>query len=485
MIESGVTLFGQYNIIKPIGKGGSSTVYLAKNIKVGNLVAIKVVGKAGKAFDLLAEKDILKELRHPSIPLIMDIEEDETYIYLVEEYVEGIALRRLKLQLSEKEIIHIMVQLCDVLSYLHTSFQVPIIYRDLKPSNIIRMKNGHVKLIDFGIAKRYEINHVEDTHAYGTRGYAAPEQFGQAKTDTRTDIFALGVCMYDMLTGKNLSMPPYKLKPIREVDSTISSQFEHILKKCMESLPSKRYQTAGYLQEALKAVGGEEKHQQDYETFKAKGQQVMSCMGISPRIGTTHVTIMLATYLQQQGKKVAIIEWQQTETFSKIAMMHEDIKENRHTFELNQVDYYFYHNKNNYRNILKKTYDVILLDCGYEEELSKSIISGNQEILLICGSKDWEMDDFENYYYGNPDSRFHYCFNFTDTMVFEELSENMDGFKRYLLPYNPNPYKLVEASKQIFAQILGESRDGGLGYKEGENGKKTFVRKIFKRLKRR
>lgn len=481
-IESGVCLFQRYNIIKPIGKGGSSIVYLAKNIKVGNLVAIKVVSKKEQKFDLLTEKDILKELRHPAIPVIMDVEEDEEYLYLIEEYIEGIALSRLKLQLEEKEIIQIMLQLCDVLTYLHTSFQVPIIYRDLKPSNIIRMDNGHIKLIDFGIAKKYQANNVDDTSAYGTRGYAAPEQFGQDKADVRTDIFALGVCMYDMLTGKNLSTPPYKLKPIREIDPTISNKLEEVLNKCIINMPSGRYQSTKYLEEALREIGREDRRRQDYETFMAQGHKVITCIGMNRRIGTTHVTIMMANYFQKQGKKVAIIEGQSSETFSKVVMMHEDIKENRHMFELENVDYYFHHNKNNYINIMKKSYDLILIDYGYEMYLDKPFNTVGKEVIVICGSKDWELDEFENYYYNNPDKTFHYCFNFTDEEVFEEISESMEGFKKYLLPYNPNPYKIKKESIKMFEEIFGGETNPKRIVKRGIYEKNGIIKKITKKF---
>lgn len=237
----------KYKIIKILGKGGMGTVYLAENTKLGTLWAIKEINKkAGDNLDLLAEPNILKKLNHFALPRIFDIVEDENSIYIIEDYVEGNSLdKQIKKEgcFSEERVINWAKQICDALNYLHTLKPNPIIYRDMKPSNIMVDEEDNVKIIDFGIAREYKEESESDTTYIGTRGYAAPEQYGKSQTDVRTDIFALGVTFYHLLSGKSPNEPPYEFLPIRELNENLSSGIEYIIQKCTQSDPNKRYQS--------------------------------------------------------------------------------------------------------------------------------------------------------------------------------------------------------------------------------------------------
>ena len=242
------TLFnGKYKTLDLIGKGGMSKVYLAESTTLGTKWAIKAVDKKlNVQFDLLAEPNILKKLNHPALPRIIDIEEDETSIYIIEDYIDGKSLdKRLKTEkrFDEETVINWSKQLCDVLIYLHNQKPNPIIYRDMKPANIIVTKENRVKLIDFGIAREFKIENDSDTTYMGTRGYAAPEQYGSSQTDQRTDIYSLGVTMYHLITGKSPNEPPYEFKKIREIDPNFSEGMEYIINKCIQNDPTKRYQS--------------------------------------------------------------------------------------------------------------------------------------------------------------------------------------------------------------------------------------------------
>jgi serine/threonine-protein kinase len=457
IFEKGTVLFERYEIIKQLGIGGTSIVYLARNNKVGNMVAIKVIDKDNKDFNLLTEKDILIELRHTSIPIIMDIEEDERFLYLVEEYIEGVGLGTYKGTLSEPQVIHIMSQLCDVLVYLHTTFDKPILYLDLKPSNVIQMSSGHIKLIDFGIAKKYKKNSTVDTVNYGTRGYAAPEQYGLARTDVRTDIYSLGVSMYYLITGKNLSTPPYKLKPLREENCEVTKTFEKIIMKCVETVPSKRYQYVDHILKDLESMDEVSESSKDYDTFLKQGGKVITCMGIKRGIGTTHVSILLGMYYQSMGKKVGLIEWQNRESFYKISRMDPEIIEERHFFTFMGIDYYTYYKHKPYQQLMTRHYDVIIVDGGDYEAISlKGHYQQSHGVMMICGTKDWEIDLFEEYYFNRPSLEFHYIFNLADDESYRTIARSMEGFKSYQMPYNPNPYKLEEATKVCFQKLLND-----------------------------
>ena len=240
-----------YEIKSVIGRGGMSTVYLAEHKRLHTRWAVKEVRKQqGVRFDFLAESNILKRLKHPMLPTIVDIFEDAENIYIVEEFVEGITLDDLLKQqkkVDEPLALQWLRDLCGVLRYLHAQRPNPIIYRDMKPSNIMLQPDGSLKLIDFGIAREYKQTSSADTTYIGTKGYAAPEQFGRAQTDARTDIYSLGVTLYHLVTGKSPYEPPYQFVPARELDGTLSHGIEYILNKCVQSEPEARYQNVDEL----------------------------------------------------------------------------------------------------------------------------------------------------------------------------------------------------------------------------------------------
>jgi serine/threonine-protein kinase len=205
------------------------------------------------------EANILKKVDHPVLPRIVDIIQKEQKVYVVMDYVEG---RPLSMILNEQgaqpqeQVIQWAKDLASALDYLH-SMNPPIIYRDMKPSNIMLKPDGKVKLIDFGTAKEYKVENNADTTALGTRGYAAPEQFGDAQgrgiynTDARTDIYCLGATLYHIVTGMNPCEPPYEIKPIRQWNPALSSGLEKILIKCTQPNPNDRYQSCSELLYAL------------------------------------------------------------------------------------------------------------------------------------------------------------------------------------------------------------------------------------------
>lgn len=240
-----------YEIKSLIGKGGMSTVYLAEHKRLHTRWAVKEVRKVqGTRFDFLAESNILKKLQHPMLPRIVDIFEDNVCIYIVEDYVEGITLDDLlkrEKQVDEATGLQWYRDLCKVLDFLHNQKPNPIIYRDMKPSNIMLQPDGTLKLIDFGIAREYKAGSSADTTYIGTKGYAAPEQFGRAQTDARTDIYSLGVTMYHLITGKSPYEPPYQFVPVRQLDPRLSHGIEYILNKCTQPEPSDRYQSIAEL----------------------------------------------------------------------------------------------------------------------------------------------------------------------------------------------------------------------------------------------
>src|SRR5699024_1422102 len=167
--------------------------------------AVKVSNVSNKlSRKLRDETKLLSELDHQNLPRIVDFFTSDQYFYLVMEYVDGVVLSDYFIAESQSlpttKILDIAIQLCTVIHYLHKQ-EDPIIYRDLKPANIMIQHDGTIKLIDFGIARKFRQNQLSDTVRIGTVGFAAPEQFEKQQTDQRTDIFSLGAVMYYLFTG--------------------------------------------------------------------------------------------------------------------------------------------------------------------------------------------------------------------------------------------------------------------------------------------
>lgn len=270
MAERGTIIDGKYEILKKIGQGGMSKVYLAMDQRLNKQWAVKEIQRhardrnnAIKIQSLITEANLMKQLDHPTLPRIVDIIESKDVIYVIMDYIEGEPLSRILREEGaqpQKQVIQWAKQLCEVLNYLHTR-KPPIVYRDMKPSNVMLKPDGTVKLIDFGIAREYKETSIEDTTSLGTRGYAAPEQFGgQGQTDARTDIYCLGATLYHLVTGKNPSEPPYEMRPIRDWKPSLSGGLENIILKCTQPNPEDRYQSCAELMYDLnhyEAVDGE------------------------------------------------------------------------------------------------------------------------------------------------------------------------------------------------------------------------------------
>jgi serine/threonine-protein kinase len=261
MLKVGEVLDGKYTILSKIGSGGMSTVYLAINKKANKPWAVKEVRRdAVQNYNivrqsLVVETDLLKKLKHKNLPSIVDVIDREEDFLIVMDYIEGITLEEVINESgpqNQEDVVAWAIQLCDVLSYLH-SREPTIVYRDMKPSNIMLRYDKSVVLIDFGTAREYKETSEGDTRCLGTQGYAAPEQFGGlGQTDARTDIYCLGATMYHLITGHNPTEPPYEMYPITQWNESLSTGLESIILKCTQKNPDDRFQSAQELMEALK-----------------------------------------------------------------------------------------------------------------------------------------------------------------------------------------------------------------------------------------
>lgn len=255
---------GEYKILGVIGRGGMGAVYRAQRLADGTIWALKEMrpppdAPASEIEEnrrlFMQEAELLSSLSHPNLPVVADFFADQGKPVLVMEFVPGQTLEdrihEANAPLLEQQVVGYGIQIARVLHYLHTR-EPKIIYRDLKPSNIMLTPDGVLKLIDFGVARTYKRNKSKDTVAMGSAGYAPPEQYGKEQTDERSDVYALGATLLHLLTN----MPPIPLQTpargsIRKMNPSVDPQTEQVIIRAMALDPSARYHDAAEFEQAL------------------------------------------------------------------------------------------------------------------------------------------------------------------------------------------------------------------------------------------
>jgi len=221
-------------------------ILAVKELRTGTLP----LTKAAESLTLFqTEARILARLTHPNLPKVYDYFSLRGMHYIVMEYVNGRTLDQLLAArhgkpMNEHLVLSWALQICRATHFLSVQKPHPIVFRDLKPSNIMISRDGRVKLIDFGIARFFKESKREDTYVYGTPGYAAPEQYGSGQTDVRSDIFSLGATLHHCLTGRNPSESPLDFPDPRRLNPLLSKEAASIVNKALEHEMGKRFQSA-------------------------------------------------------------------------------------------------------------------------------------------------------------------------------------------------------------------------------------------------
>ncbi|MEM3459978.1 MAG: serine/threonine-protein kinase [Candidatus Micrarchaeaceae archaeon] len=265
-IAAGSVLAGRYAVISLIGRGGMGSVYRALDNRLQIVVAVKEMmpGWLSPADRLefsnqfRQEARLLARLSHPGIARVLDYFEESGKEFLVMELVEGETLDRVVERqgaLPESQVLAWASQMMDIVEYLHNQTP-PIIHRDIKPSNFMLLPGDQIKLIDFGIARIFKPGRSADTAAFGTPGYAAPEQYGgRGQTDPRSDIYSLGATLFQLLTGYDVPGGlAFNLPPARQVNPALSPNTEAVLVRALQLDPTKRFQSIAEMRRALMAA---------------------------------------------------------------------------------------------------------------------------------------------------------------------------------------------------------------------------------------
>ncbi len=258
----------RYEILSVLGRGGMGCVYkvadrarggeilAAKELRVGNVATTKL---QEAIVQFRTEARILSQLTHPNIPKIHEYFSVRGTYYIVMEFIDGRTLEHILAKRNGKPVDELValswaLQICRAMHFLNVQRPRPIVFRDLKPSNIMISRDGRVKLIDFGIARFFKEEKIEDTFVYGTPGYAAPEQYGTGQTDVRSDIFSLGATLHHALTGRSPSLSPLDFPEPRLLNPGLTRETAAIIKKALEPNMDKRFQSALEMKQAVHTV---------------------------------------------------------------------------------------------------------------------------------------------------------------------------------------------------------------------------------------
>ena len=254
-LEPGALLQGRYRIIRRVAQGGMGAVYEAHDEQAPGDVrlALKEMVQSSVApeertqalKDFMREATLLATLQHPTLPAFHGVFSQDGKHYLVMEFVQGQTLEHVVSVatgfLPEARVLTWAAQLCDALTYLHAQ-DPPIIYRDMKPGNIMLVDGAdRVKLIDFGIARFHREGRPSDTAAFGTAGYAPPEQYGAGQTDQRSDVYALAATLHHLLSGHDPVQNPFHWRPIRSYNPHVSRQVDQAIMRALELKPELRF----------------------------------------------------------------------------------------------------------------------------------------------------------------------------------------------------------------------------------------------------
>ncbi|MGI6049352.1 MAG: serine/threonine protein kinase [Acetivibrionales bacterium] len=398
----GSVLFNKYSIVEALGRGGTSTVYLAENIILSNYWAIKVLSKENAWLSAeLDEIDMLKNLSHPMLPRIADMAEDNDNYYIIMDYIEGTNVSDLLNNtgiIPQNTLVNWTLALLDVLDYLHKR-NPPVIYRDLKPGNLIVDDSGRLRLVDFGSARFHNQEADDDTVYIGTRGYAAPEQYGAGQSDHRTDLYNLGMTLFHLATGTHpISIPPETMKTELKL-SGITNAFASFILKLTQASPEDRFQSCS---EAMAYLDEIQRHRGLYSRKTIKGsiksgkrrfKGIIGIGSILPSCGVTSFALSLGLYLSKNNIKSTLIELNSSGDFDRLRDVFDSMGwlRTQSKIKMEALNLVLYPNASEFGEISRKGIDATILDLGHINTENKLRELNRADIkLILCPGVPWK-----------------------------------------------------------------------------------------------
>lgn len=428
------SLFGKYRLISQLGKGSSSRVYLAEHTKLKAFRAIKCISKSQRANpQFYLEINILKNLKHPGIPTIYDIEEDEESYYIIEEYIQGKSLEAFMLCqdcIPIDTILYIMMQICEVLQYLHRQEPNPIIYQDLKPEHILLCGN-RIVLVDFGIASY--INCGNTFQNFGTEGYAPPEKYQGISCDARTDIYGIGKVLEYLME----KMPPLEY-PI----------LQPIMQKALEPSMERRFQTVESMMEELEKCaqdGIQNIHPQQNSKHLLN---IIAIAGTQSRVGTTHIGIALSCYFNEKKRPCIYQECHKSESMRELAREAGGVFYPDGRIIYGRFQGMPYYGEGIEKQDLQSGLAIQDYGTNYQEAPEDS------PLVLVMGGRLWEIGNARKAldHISLRDNLVILC-NYGDSVQAKKIAKEY-RHRIYCFPLDENPFHLTSEKRKLFQKLL-------------------------------
>lgn len=454
-----VILFDRYLVLSELGRGSGSIVYLVRHQKLGEYRVVKKILKDSDSAWKIREADILNHLKHPQIPCLYDIEEDDEAYYIVEEYVEGESLEALMLQssfITPDFICHTVMEISNILDYMHHLAPDPMIYQDLKAEHVIVGKNG-IKLIDFGIAV-FLGNPGSKYQNYGTPEFCAPEKLTEAKISVQTDVYSLGKMLGELIYAEGFAK---------------SQNLMHIAKKAVSADLSERYDSMRAFQEDLK------KHMQsgNHSIYQKHLLKKIVVAGSQPRIGTTHLSVSFTEYLNYKGIS-AVCREKNASNHMRLSIQKGGYTEEGGLYRKGNFLGMPAYGDGVEVNVPEDAAEVL----DYGTDIKGAVSEGADLLLLIIGSREWETENsnraFEKVKY---EKELAIISNYGDRGRAKQYAREYQR-KVYCFPLDENPFFMTEKKEVLFDGLLEKYRNcSKLSRKRGD----AFIRSIGKLCSKR
>lgn len=434
-------LFGKYRLCRKLGTGRSGTVYMAYHMELEEYRAVKIVSKAMVDYETFKKEAlILKNLRHPGIPLVYDVEEDSLYSYLIEEYLEGESLYALvKRQgiLSMKTAVDIGIQICRIIQFMN-SLDNPILYLDLQPKNLL-VCEGVVRLTDFDHAQ-----YAKDVRAfgerYGTVGFAAPEQYLGEPLDCRTDVYAIGALLYFMCRGKAPGAEP-------EFDTFSSNrELDRIIRGCMAQKKEERYKSAEEVMSALSEWKDSISKEHAIESLK------IVFAGAKAGIGTTHAALGMSNFLTRNGFQTLYQEEYDADSVRNLVRNRNAKPDSSGVYHIGCLNIRPFYGRS--VRMPYHYFPVIVKDTGIMWQEQKNLPEADFYVL-VCGGKPWETDCAARaVQHLKSCGRVILLWNHLSGKKQWKPSGNFDGLSEFYLPFFTDPFGRDKNADTCFRDIL-------------------------------
>lgn len=492
-LRIGQIMDDRYRITGQIGSGGMSIVHLADDLRLrGKRWAVKEsVCSEELHSDIQAEAEMLITLDHPRLPRIVDfyLPDEDGYSYLIMDYIVGMTLSQLMKDnpgpLPSDFMIRIAKQLLEVLQYLH-SHHPPIIYRDLKPSNIMLTVQKELMLIDFGIARNYKRGIAEDTVKLGTVGFAAPEQYGSGQSQPVSDLYSLGALLLYMATGGSCSYWESGMED--RLRNHIPEGFIPVIRRLLRHHPEERYQNAEAVLQALIRVESEMDRNNSLPVkiplpMESRKAAVIAVLGVAAGLGTTHTSFAVSSFLAQKGATAWVDFSPDSLVFDRMRSMLDSkitaipAQDEQFAFAWKDVHYWKRPMHGNMAELLRGAYQFVVMDLsigGFENALDE--FKHSDIPILIASGADWRLEDILVWIRRSglqPEMKWRVGLPLAESSSAGLLQTSMGTGKVYGLPFQRDPF----TRKGKLSERLGELLEDITNVRMKEKGRIFFQKR--------